>query len=90
MSLLEGGYRVKGGPASALARSVAAHVRALVKSPPQAYKAGGGGLERLEADLAAADAKREELAAEAEAGGGGRRKRRRAAVDYAALDAEMK
>jgi hypothetical protein len=29
MSALEGGYRIQGGPVSAFARSVAAHVRAL-------------------------------------------------------------
>ena len=31
MSVLEGGYRIQGGPVSAFARSVAAHVHALAE-----------------------------------------------------------
>lgn len=37
VSALEGGYRIQGGPVSAFARSVAAHVRALSARHSQAW-----------------------------------------------------
>lgn len=37
VSVLEGGYRIQGGPVSAFARSVAAHVRALADPHQQSW-----------------------------------------------------
>jgi acetoin utilization deacetylase AcuC-like enzyme len=88
VSILEGGYRVKGGVSSALARSVAAHVRALCKPPPAPYVQGSG-IEALERMLEEVAEHKERLFTAAD-GAGSRRKRRRATVDYAALDEQSR
>ena len=78
LSVLEGGYKVQGGPVSALGRSVAAHVRALNAGFTQVWdtQAEREALLREVAFHAAAEAavraeKEREAAARAAAAGGG-------------------
>jgi acetoin utilization deacetylase AcuC-like enzyme len=89
VSVLEGGYRVKAGVSSALARSVAAHVRALCKPAPAPYVQGESNLQALERVLEEVAEHKERLFAAAD-GAGSRRKRRRVQVDYAALDEQSR
>ena len=83
VSVLEGGYRIQGGPVSAFSRSVAAHVRALAESAGGVWDGEEAKWERerervkrekeaqaREAAMAAAEAAREAAAAAAEAAGG--------------------
>lgn len=62
VSVLEGGYRVQGGVASAFARSVAAHLRALARPSAERYDAPGE-KQRLEAFWAQRRARQEAEAA---------------------------
>ena len=83
VSVLEGGYNLRGGIVSAFARSVAAHVRALAEPHAQAYDGGEARSERegerrrreererKAAERAAARAARVAAAAAVAAAGGG-------------------
>ncbi|KDD73695.1 histone deacetylase, partial [Helicosporidium sp. ATCC 50920] len=104
VSILEGGYRVQGGFASALARSVAAHVQVLAHPSRKCWNEEDGQKERdLEAAQRAEAAKKRaeaeaalaaqeaalEAGGEAEAGDRKRRRRGGGAVDYLALNAKL-
>lgn len=66
ISVLEGGYRIQGGPVSAFGRSVAAHVRALFQPNAEKYDAESSRAE-LNAELRVRREIRERREAEAEA-----------------------
>jgi hypothetical protein len=66
ISVLEGGYRIQGGPVSAFGRSVAAHVRALFQPNAEKYDAESSRAE-FNAELRVRREIRERREAEAEA-----------------------